>query len=271
MEIKYICTYWGQDRVSVEDFVAKAIKEGYDGVELNIPDDDRFIASLQNSVVKNDAVFIAQQYLSPAQETVDEYLSRMLEYLDRLGRLEPEFINSHTGKDYYSFEDNCRLIEACQKVSESSGVPILHETHRGRFAFHAQSLIAYMEKYPDLRLNADFSHFCTVSESLLEDQEHILDSIIERSSYIHARVGSAQSAQVSYPFAPEWESTLQRFLLWWKQILAGAKDRGEEVFYVCPEFGPAPYMPSLPYTQMPIANQWEINVEMMHFLKQCLS
>ena len=28
-----------------------------------------------------------------------------------LCKLKPNFINSHTGKDYYDFEDNCKIIE----------------------------------------------------------------------------------------------------------------------------------------------------------------
>ncbi len=270
MEIKYICTFWGQDQSKVADFVTRAMNKGYDGIELNVPFDTQFVSDLLRAVEINNAALIAQQWLPPEKETVDQYKNRMIKYLTHLARLYPLFINSHTGKDYFSFEDNCRLIEVCQQISGDTGIQIIHETHRGRFAFHAHSLIPYMEKYPGLEFNADFSHFCSVSESLLEDQEDILKKIIARARYIHARVGSDQSAQVNHPFAPEWESTLNRFTGWWQKTIDEARKRGDKVFYICPEFGPAPYMPTLPFTQKPVSDQWEINVQMMQHLKNHL-
>jgi sugar phosphate isomerase/epimerase len=270
MEIKYICPYWGQSHIAVDAFVDKALVAGYDGVEMNVPFDDKFIGTLQNKIEKTGAAFIAQQYLPPVLETVDEYRKRLQKYLMHLAELKPLFINSHTGKDFFSFEENCLAIQDAIDISNKTGVKIIHETHRGRFAFHAKSVLPYLRQYSDLQLTADFSHFTAVSESLLEDQKPILDEIIQRCSYIHARVGFGQAAQVNHPFAPEWSSTVEHFLAWWQQIIDAAKSKGETTFYICPEFGPAPYMPALPFTQQPISNQWEINVQMMDFLKNKL-
>jgi hypothetical protein len=127
--------------------------------------------------------------------------------------------------------------------------------------------LPYLEKFKDLKLNADFSHFCNVSESLLADQEHVLEKIIPHCHYIHARVGFDQSAQVNYPFAPEWKTNLERFTSWWQTIIDIAKARGEELFYVCPEFGPFPYIQQLPFTKEETVNQWKVNLEMMEYLK----
>jgi len=33
------------------------------------------------------------------------------------------------------------------------------------------------------------------------------------------------------------------------------------------EFGPIDYMPAIPFTRQPVANQWEINVWMMELLR----
>jgi len=43
---------------------------------------------------------------------------------------------------------------------------------------------------------------------------------------------------------------------------------GAQATTITPEFGPAPYMPALPYTKMPVASQWDINVYMMNLLKE---
>lgn len=270
MQIKYISTFWGKEHLSPKEFIKLSKEEGYDGVEMNIPDDRNFMDELVQAAKENNMDVVAQQWLPPANESVEEYKERMVSYLKRLAEVRPVFINSHTGKDFFSFEDNCQLIEACMKVSEETGVPIVHETHRGRFNFHAYTTLKYINKYDNLFFNADFSHYCNVSESLLEDQDDILQMIIARSKYLHARVGFDQSAQVNYPFAPEWKSNLDRFVGWWQKIVDQAKANGEKVFYICPEFGPYPYMPQLPFTKKPVADQWGINSEMKDYLKENL-
>lgn len=267
MQIKYICPFWGSSELSAKEFVNKALDAGYEGVEVNVPDDENFVRELRETIDETACAFIGQQWLPPAKETVDEYRKRMQIALYRLMDLNPLFINAHTGKDFFSFEENCSLLESCTQLTKQTGVKIIHETHRGRFNFHAYSTLQYLEKFKDLKLNADFSHFCNVSESLLEDQEQVLAKIIPHCDYIHARVGFDQSAQVNYPFAPEWKTNLERFTGWWQNIIDLAKVRGHEVFYVCPEFGPFPYIQELPFTKANTIKQWDVNVEMMEYLK----
>jgi hypothetical protein len=45
---------------------------------------------------------------------------------------------------------------------------------------------------------------------------------------------------------------------------------GTKLLTITPEFGPAPYMPALPFTQQPIGNQWKINMDIMNYLKSNL-
>jgi sugar phosphate isomerase/epimerase len=185
-----------------------------------------------------------------------------------LAALQPNFINSHTGKDYYSFDDNCKVLEAALNISAKTGVRIVHETHRGRFSFHAATLLPYLKKFPELELAGDFSHFCTVSESLLQDQEAIVHQIIPHVSHIHARIGHEQGPQVNNPAAPEWQNHFNRFAGWWQEIIS--LNKGEDKFTITPEHGPYPYMPQAPYTQQPLSNQWENNVYIMNRLKNIL-
>ena len=45
-------------------------------------------------------------------------------------------------------------------------------------------------------------------------------------------------------------------------------DQENTVQQVLTEFGPPDYMPTLPYTRQPLANQWDINVYMMQMLRK---
>lgn len=274
MQLKYVCPFWGQEQLSATAFLERVQEAAYDGIEINVPESKTFIKELNYELdflrSEKEFIFIAQQVLPPANETADQYISRMIKRLNELTALRPDFINSHTGRDHFSFDDNCRIIEACLKVAQQSGVRIVHETHRGRFSFHASSLLPYLQRFPELELAADLSHWCTVSESLLEDQQHIVKAIFPYVSHLHARVGHEQAPQVSDPFAPEWAKHVKIFMNWWQQIVDSGIAGQQPQLTICPEFGPRPYMPSLPFTQQPIGDQWTINARLMNTLKKQL-
>jgi sugar phosphate isomerase/epimerase len=265
MNIKYSCPYWGSDSLSPATFIEKAVAAGFDGIEIFVqpPDDlSKAFLSAIDDIRKSmpDFYFIALQLTMPVRETVDEYISKMEKSLLSLAALEPLFINSHTGKDYYSFDENCRVIEAAMNISQKTGIRILHETHRGRFSFHTTTLLPYLKKFPELELVGDYSHFSLVSESMLEDQQDNLDKINKHVSHIHARIGFEEGAQVNDPSAPEWQQHLQTYLQWWEQIIQHKKNQGAPLLTISPEFGPIPYMPTLPFTLQPLSNQWENNL-----------
>lgn len=276
MEIKYICTYWGCEHISAKEFLSNVLENGYDGVEINFPDDEHFIVEFNaeleriRNTINPNFIFIAQQVLPNKKETVNEYIDRITKRLEFLIQLKPNYINSHTGKDFFDFSDNCKIIEICNQLSRVSGIPIWHEIHRGRFSFHLKTLVSYLDIFPKINLIADFSHFCVVSESDLHDQYDLLSKIYPNIKHIHARIGFEQSPQVNNPFAPEWKTYLEQYLSWWKEIIAIQKNKKREICTITPEFGPFPYMPQEPFTKKPLSNQWEINLQMKNYLQQNL-
>jgi hypothetical protein len=58
---------------------------------------------------------------------------------------------------------------------------------------------------------------------------------------------------VSDPAAPEHATLLAVYEAWWAQLWASQHARGVPVLIEA-EFGPAPYMPALPHTGMPLAD-----------------
>ncbi len=176
-------------------------------------------------------------------------------------------INMHTGRDYYPFQDNLRLFQRAAEVAQRAGVPIVHETHRGRALFSAPATAQFLTALPDLRIAADFSHWMVVHESDLCDQPQALALAVSRADHVHARVGFAEGPQVPHPLAPEWGRTLDRHVGLWRQVLAARRAEGLDELIVTPEFGPAPYMPTLPFTAQPVADAWRVNVEFRDWLR----
>ena len=276
MKTKYLCTYWGCEHQTAVAFLSHVVANGYDGVEINFPEDEHFVREFMDEIahirktVNPDFIFVAQQVLSNKNETVDQYMERISKRLNFLTTLQPNYINSHTGKDFYDFSDNCKIIEITEQISRNSGIPIWHEIHRGRFSFHLKTLLKYLELFPKLKLIADLSHFCVVSESNLEDQKDLLSKIYPHIKHIHARVGFAQSPQVNHPFAPEWKTQLERYLGWWNEIIEVQKKKNSAQITITPEFGPFPYLPEEPFTKKPLSDPWEINLQMKNYLQQNL-
>jgi hypothetical protein len=73
--------------------------------------------------------------------------------------------------------------------------------------------------------------------------------------------------QVNDPRAPEWDEAVKAHFAWWDKIVEMKKHQGDTLT-VLAEFGPPNYLPTIPYTQQPLADQWAINVYMMQTLRK---
>ncbi|MDP3468926.1 MAG: sugar phosphate isomerase/epimerase [Daejeonella sp.] len=267
-DLKIMATSWGYQG-TMDSFCAKVKKEGYDGIELWWPTDnkkaqDEIFAALKTYDL--EIGFLCGGSQSNPQEHL-EFYKRMVDAAAKQNIQRPLYINNHSGKDYFSFDDNKKFIEHTQELAKETGLLICHETHRGRMLFAAHITRNFLEKYPDLRLTLDISHWCNVHESLLADQKETIDLALARTDHIHARIGHPEGPQVNDPRAPEWEQTLKQHFDWWDKIVERKRRNGERVT-VLTEFGPPDYMPTYPYTRQPLADQWAINVHMMHLLRK---
>jgi hypothetical protein len=97
-----------------------------------------------------------------------------------------------------------------------------------------------------------------VCESTLDDAKEILDLACSRATHIHGRVGYEEGPQVPDPRAPEFHDHLARHEGWWDQIHEARKAAGTDVLTFTPEYGPPPYLHTLPHTRQPVADLWEI-------------
>ncbi len=265
MKIKFYAPHWG-NTLPFDTFCQNVKAAGYDGVEMGLPFEHEEKVAILESLKANGLELIGQ-YWQSFERNLDEHAKNYAKHLRNLIEAEPLFINCQTGKDYFSFEQNKRLFDLASQMSEQSGIQILHETHRGKALYAANITHDYLTQLPDLRITLDISHWCNVHESLLEDQIEEVGLAISHTNHIHSRVGHPEGPQVNDPRAPEWAEVLEAHLTWWDKVVARHEDEGTNLT-VTTEFGPATYMPVVPFTQMPLANQWDINVYMMNLLKK---
>jgi sugar phosphate isomerase/epimerase len=265
MTIQFYAPHWG-NTLPFDTFCHNVKAAGYDGVEMGLPFDVTEKQDILETLKKYDLTLIGQ-YWQSFERDLAEHTQNYEKYLRHLIAAKPIFINCQTGKDYFTFEQNQHLFGVAARLSAESGIRIIHETHRGKSLFAAHICQNYLENIPNLQICLDISHWCNVHESLLEDQEEAVNLAIQHTDHIHSRVGHAESPQVNDPRAPEWKTTLETHLNWWDKVVDRHR-KENKTLTINTEFGPANYMPTVPYSQEPVANQWEINVYMMHLLKK---
>ncbi len=270
MDIVFACTAWGSrfgsNPCSSKAWLHEVKEAGYDAVEVGAPQTASERKDLVHMLADADLQYVAQQWTHG--ESASIHSDHFEEQYRNALELNPLLVNSHTGRDIFSLDDNLSILTHAQSVEESCGVPVVHETHRGRWSFSGPGTKAVLDAMPTVKLAADFSHWCCVHESLLEDQDATVAQAVQHAYHVHARVGFSQGPQVPHPAAPEWTEVLERHLSWWDAIIAARTADGTKTLVICPEFGPQPYMPTVPFTQQSIADQWQINVWMLNLLKK---
>ncbi len=263
-DLRIYATRWGF-KGTMDAFCKAAKEEGYDGIEDWFPNTKADEEALYEALDKYDLRFgaLTGSWGSSFKEHYNAYVKNLQNVISK----KPDFINCHTGKDYFSFQESKQLMAFAIEESKSFGIPVYQETHRGRILFAPHICKDFIDDLPELKLTLDISHWCAVAESLLADQKEAVAKALNRTSHIHSRIGHEEGAQVPEPRAPEWKRAVDAHFSWWDKVVERKKEAGE-VLTMTTEFGPANYMWTMPYTRQPLSDQWGINVHMMHQWKK---
>ncbi|MEL7533081.1 MAG: TIM barrel protein [Bacteroidota bacterium] len=259
-----MATNWGF-KGNWDAFCAAAKKAGYDGLEAWLPGVGPRRENLFAALKEYDLSFGLLAGVS--ENEFKSHFERFKRALNTAVEQQPLYVNCHSGRDYFSFSENAQIIRYANELSKSSGVPIYHETHRGRILFAAHICRQFLEEIPELRLTLDISHWTNVHESLLENQADSVTLALSRTDHIHSRIGHQEGPQVTDPRAPEWAKAVKAHFAWWDEVVAHKNQAGQNLT-VLTEFGPPNYLPTVPYTQQPLADQWDINVHMMNAFRE---
>ncbi|MFM7839556.1 MAG: sugar phosphate isomerase/epimerase family protein [Chitinophagaceae bacterium] len=265
--LKLLATNWGFSG-TMDQFCEKVKTEGYDGIEVWWPlttarQNELFAAlkkyNLEVGFLCGGSESDWKPHLTTFQQAIDAAAKNVQQ--------RPLYINCHSGRDYFTAEQNQRFIDHTSALAAETGIRICHETHRGRMLYSAPITLGFIQRNPTLLLTLDISHWCTVHESLLADQEETVQAALDRTGHIHARIGHPEGPQITDPQAQEWESAVKAHLNWWDVVVERKRKKGEWMTMLT-EFGPPDYMWTLPYTRQPLADQWAVNVKMQKLLRQ---
>jgi sugar phosphate isomerase/epimerase len=272
LNIKFYAPRWGSEHIGWHDFAKKVSDAGYVGIEafplqaLHEKDD------MLQAMTDNGLELILLHSELHVGSDFEKYKQALIRNLDILAgyqtnELKPQFINSQTGKDYYTKAQMAECFAICDEFSRKTGVKLIHETHRNKWSFAAHVVKGYLKEFPGIRLGLDLSHWVNVAESYLDDQDEAVELALQHADHVHARVGHIEGPQITDPRAPENAEALQHHLQWWDRWIAIQRKKGAEHCTITPEFGPYPYMSYHCNTTQPVADQWEINLYMRDLLQ----
>ncbi len=163
------------------------------------------------------------------------------------------------GLDAWSNEESITFFTGAMAYAKEHELEIIFETHRSRILFTPWVTRGIVQSLPQIKLTLDISHWCVVCERLMDTELEMIRAIAPHVHHIHGRVGYDQGPQVPHPGAPEYKEALLSHQEVWEIIWDAQNAKGMEITTMTPEFGPDGYLHTLPFTNAPVADLWEIN------------
>jgi hypothetical protein len=108
-------------------------------------------------------------------------------------------ITVHVGWGMENDDQVSRLVEAILTASHKHQLPIFIETHRATITQDLWRTVQITKKFPEIRFNADFSHYYCGQELVYGECATKLEfmlPIFERVGSMHGRIASSGSVQV---------------------------------------------------------------------------
>lgn len=251
--------------MEIETFLIKVKEAGYDGIDTRVPDHPKERQRWANLLKEHELIMVSQQY--QACGTNIQAFCRSFEYfLQSAAETNPVCINSHTGRDFFTLDEQLMLLDTASAFSAKHNIEIAHETHRGRMGYCPVNAQALFDLRKSMKITADLSHWVWVTESYLDDYQEALNEAIQRTIHIHARVGFPKGPQIPDPRNAAWADSVEVFMRWCNRIIDNMKDKKVKQITLTPEFGSPPYMWTNIGDNKPVASQWEINLFMKELL-----
>ena len=249
MQLAVFRALWGMTG-AFDNQIEQIAGAGYDGVEGFIGATDLSAAQVSARVAQSGLKLIMAGQVD-SKDALDPTLKALAEYA-------PIKIGIHSGRDSFSREQGRAFFEEALRLEQQIGIPVSHETHRGRMFFTPWDTAFYLREFPTLKIVADYSHWVNVCERLPNDQQAALDIANARTFHIHARVGYEEGPQVPDPSAPEYAAQLAWHEVQWLAIAYQRALAGDALLTVTPEYGPPMYLHTLPHTNVPVADLWKV-------------
>ncbi|MFT3931767.1 MAG: TIM barrel protein [Spongiibacteraceae bacterium] len=266
MQFKLFKTFWGFSGTP-QQAAELAIAAGFDGLEAPAPHEANKLEEFAAVLSDNHLDYIAEittagSYVPERNATPQQHLDDFEAKLIHGKNLNPLFFNVMAGCDAWPLATQIDFFKRLVDIADRHSVICSFETHRSRSTFNPWVTRDIARAVPQLKLTCDFSHWAVVMERLPDSEWEVISELAAHAHHIHGRVGYEQGPQVPHPAAPEYAAALLSHQRCWEAIWQSQRQRGYSLSTMTPEFGPDGYLHHLPFTNVPVADLWQINVWM---------
>jgi hypothetical protein len=165
--------------------------------------------------------------------------------LDRVQALGADHVNLQPDVRPYRLEDGFPCVEGWRRLAAEAGVPVYIETHRDRMTTDLITTLHLLDRFPDLRLTADLSHYLLGREfawPVSAENHALIHRVLDHAWAFHGRVASREQIQlqISFPHHRDW---LELFMGWWEYGFRSWRRRAPPdatLTFLC-ELGPKEY------------------------------
>jgi hypothetical protein len=219
----------------LEEKIAMIAEAGFDGASVDFGD----------AAFARRATSLLQQHgLTWQVECFVPTVAGLRPILDLYGELGGTHVNLLPTIRPYTLEEAVPFVEGWRAMAAQAGVPLLIETHRNTLTTDLIFTLHLLDRFPDLRLEADLSHLLVGRElwhPVSAENHALIHRVLDASWAIQGRVGSREQVQV--PLFPHLAHWLDLFLGWWDYGMRSWRRRAgpdATLTFLC-ELGPKEY------------------------------
>jgi hypothetical protein len=221
---------------SLEQNIEMILGADFDGVSMSFT--DSALASRAAALLRPNGKVIEAQCFP---RTVDD-LAPALELATAIG---VHHLDIQADVRPRRLQDCVPLIEGWLRLLEQVDFPVYFETHRDRMTTDLYFTLDLLDRFPNLKLLGDLSHFLVGREfatPISPENHDYIHRILDHCWAFHGRVASREQVQIEIAF-PHHRMWLEIFLDWWKYGFESWRRRADgddSLAFVC-ELGPQPY------------------------------
>jgi hypothetical protein len=174
-------------------------------------------------------------------KTVDD-LKPIIEHVQELGA---DHINLQADIRPYTVDECVPYIEGWLRLAEDAKVRVHIETHRDRMTTDLFFMLHLLDRFPNLKLTGDLSHYLVGREfahPVTEENHVLMRRVMDHCWGYHGRVASREQVQVQISF-PHMQHWVDLFMGWWAYGFDNWRKRApaDDVLTFLCELGPPEY------------------------------
>jgi sugar phosphate isomerase/epimerase len=188
-----------------------------------------------------------------------------------------ECLTLHVGWGTESDDEAAALIESVLSASAKFSIPLYPETHRATIFQDPWRTVHFLQRFPELEFNGDFSHWYTGTEMVyggVENKMEFFRPVLGRIGFMHGRIGNPGCMQVDVgdgsadgrPFVAHFRA------LWTESFLGYLLRRPlSDRFCFTPELlGPEFYYARL-FDGREETDRWEQSLVLVRIAQECFA